>query len=116
MIAEMMRLCDDWDAAVERKDISVHDMLLNEKMAFNSLGRLKKFIREMQGKLDDAKMGVYRYRILEWELRNKNKKDNADKLNKLDADKKESDEIETPGGSLRISKEKSKEPADDNDK
>ena len=82
MIAEMMRLCDDWDSAVERGDIAVPDMLLNDTMAHNSLGTIKKFIRELQGKIDDSKLGVYRHRANEWQNRTKGTSGNKKEKNR----------------------------------
>jgi hypothetical protein len=62
LAAECKKLCDRWDQAEKKKAIARPDLLLNNVTPEAALGTLRKFVREANGKLDDAVAGVYRYR------------------------------------------------------
>jgi len=83
MHAEIMRLCDEWDTAVENEEIAVENLHLNEVTAQKSIGAIRKFVRELKGKLDDARLGVYRYRLAEWQNRQNTRQENASALSRL---------------------------------
>ena len=62
LVAELEQLCSDWDSAKKRKQIKRPDLYVNETMALKAIATLQKYVRELNGKLEDAEAGIYRYR------------------------------------------------------
>lgn len=65
LTAQLSKLCDSWDEAYEQNEIARPDILINETMALTALATLNKYVRDLSGKLEDARAGVYRYRDYE---------------------------------------------------
>ncbi|MBR5161509.1 MAG: hypothetical protein IKW80_07750 [Thermoguttaceae bacterium] len=65
LTAQLSKLCDSWDEAFEQNEIARPDILINETMALTALATLNKYVRDLAGKLEDARAGVYRYRDYE---------------------------------------------------
>ena len=65
LTAQLSKLCDSWDEAFEQNEIARPDILINETMALTALATLNKYVRDLSGKLEDARAGVYRYRDYE---------------------------------------------------
>jgi hypothetical protein len=59
------KACERWEQASRAGSIAREDLFLNDATAALSLGTLRKFQREINGKLEDAIAGVYRYREAE---------------------------------------------------
>ena len=62
---DFTELCRNWEDAVETKRIARRDLLLNDVLPEAAIARLRNFLRETSGKLEDAVAGVYRYRHME---------------------------------------------------
>lgn len=65
MAANVSTLCDSWDESVESGKLVRPDLLINESMALSALATLRKYVRDLSGKLQTAEEGVYRYRDFE---------------------------------------------------
>jgi hypothetical protein len=62
-LSELTQALDRWDVAIKNKQLSRHDILINEKTAKLAIERdLRRLAREIEDKVEDAIKGVYRYR------------------------------------------------------
>ncbi len=65
--SELNRLGEDWvrtivrwEDSIESGEITDPGIYLNDTMAVDGLARLRKLLRELDGKIDDVKAGLYR--------------------------------------------------------
>lgn len=62
LVAELEQICSDWTDAKKRRKLVRPDLYVNETSALKAIATLQKYARELSGKVEDAKAGIYRYR------------------------------------------------------
>lgn len=65
LAGDFAEVCKRWDRLHQSGELPRDDLVINDVMPETSLGRLRKLHREIEGKLEDAVAGVYRYRDAE---------------------------------------------------